>query len=95
MVTAGESIVTSIMAMEANTTAAAVMRPSMAIMPTATTIATADRTAAKCTMEKSTVDRTTMHRTMTRRIMTRLTTRQHRTMQQRLTAAANPNTSNL
>jgi hypothetical protein len=36
------------MAMEAATTAVAAMRPSMAIMPTATTIVTAGRTAATC-----------------------------------------------
>jgi hypothetical protein len=47
MATAGASIATSIMAMEADITAAAAMRPSMVIMLMATMIATAGRTAAK------------------------------------------------
>jgi len=73
MVTAGANIATSIMAMEAGITDAAAMRPSMVIMPTATMIATADLTAAKCIMKKCMADHTMMHRIMTRHIMMRRT----------------------
>jgi hypothetical protein len=87
MVTAGANIATSIMAMEAGITDAAAMRPSMVIMPTATMIATADLTAAKCIMKKCVADltaakcimkkcmadHTMMHRIMTRHIMMRRT----------------------
>jgi hypothetical protein len=49
MVTDGAIIATSIMAMEANITAAAAMRPSMAIMPTDTMIV-AEIITAKATI---------------------------------------------
>ena len=80
MVTAGANIATSIMAMEAGITDAAAMRPSMVIMPTATTIATAGRTAAKCIMEKSMADHTMTHRITTRHIMMHLTMTRHTMM---------------
>jgi hypothetical protein len=101
MATAGANIATSIMAMEATTTVAAAIMPSTGIMLTATTIATAGRTAAKCIMEKSMEDqRTAAKCIMTRRIMThRITTRltmmrrtmTHRTMMHRTMTSTTSN----